>query len=183
MKIVLIGIQGSGKSTQGNLLQEKLHVPFLSAGQIFREIAKEQTPLAVELKKFMTAGELIPDQKVLEIISAYLHKPAYQDGYILDGFPRTVAQAQAFGDGVDYVLYLQVSDKEALKRISSRHEVGREDETVEAITRRIELFHTATEPVIAYYREKNKLIEVDGELAIEAIHTQILTKLETAKHG
>src|SRR5260370_32087418 len=122
MNIVLNGIQGSGKSTQGNLLQEKLHVPFLSAGHIFREIAKESTPLAQEIKHIMTGGELIPDEKVLEILSAYLSRPEYANGYILDGFPRTVTQAQAFEKGVDYAVYLQVSDQEALKRIAARED-------------------------------------------------------------
>ena len=174
MKIVLIGIQGSGKSTQGKLLQEKLGVPYLATGHIFREIAKEETPLGREIKEIMTAGYLIPDEKTLAIVSEYLSRPEYREGYILDGFPRTVKQAEAFGSGVDTVVYLEVSDKEALARISQRNDVGREDETDAAIKKRIESFHSFTKPVIAYYREKGKLAEIDGEQSIDEIHQSIL---------
>lgn len=114
MKIVLIGIQGSGKSTQGNLLSEKLGIPYLSTGHIFRNIAKEHTPMGRYIKEVMNAGYLIPDKKTLKIVSEYLSRPEYEKGYILDGFPRTIAQAKAFGNGTDKVLYLEVSDKEAL---------------------------------------------------------------------
>src|SRR5882757_461432 len=106
MKIVLIGIQGSGKSTQGSLLQKRLGVPYLSTGHIFRELAKEVTPLGRYIKEVMNAGYLIPDEKTLEIVSEYLSRPEYKDGFILDGFPRTVKQAEAFGNGINYVVYL-----------------------------------------------------------------------------
>lgn len=183
MKLILIGIQGSGKSTQGNLLQQVLNVPFLSTGQIFREMAKEENETAEYIKKVMYAGELISDEKVLEIVSSYLARPEYKNGYIIDGFPRTVKQAESFGENIDYVVYLKVSDKEALNRIASRNDTARKDETADAIKRRIELFHEQTEPVIDYYRQKNQLVEVDGELAIEAIHQEIVKKLALSKHG
>ena len=183
MKLVLIGIQGSGKSTQGNLLQTKLNVPFLATGQIFREMAKEENETAEYIKKVMYAGELISDEKVLEIVSEYLARAEYKNGYIIDGFPRTVKQAENFGDDIDYVVYLKVSDKEALSRISLRNDKARKDETTEAIARRIELFHKETEPVIDYFQEKNKLIEVDGERSIEEIHEQILKKLQISDNG
>src|SRR5438105_15586122 len=111
MKIVIVGIQGAGKSTQGNLLSEKLSLPYLSTGHIFREIAKEKTSLGRYIKEVMNAGYLIPDEKTLEIVSEYLSRPEYQKGYILDGFPRTVKQAEAFANGINYVVYLKVSDK------------------------------------------------------------------------
>src|SRR5688500_12430084 len=96
MKIVLIGIQGSGKSTQGNLLSEKLNVRYLSTGHIFRELAKEKTPLGRYIKETMNSGYLIPDDKTLEIVNEYLSRPEYEAGYILDGFPRTIEQAEKF---------------------------------------------------------------------------------------
>ncbi|HSA83665.1 MAG TPA: nucleoside monophosphate kinase [Patescibacteria group bacterium] len=181
MKIVLIGIQGSGKSTQGNLLQEKLGVPYLATGHIFRTIAKEDTSLGREIKHIMNAGYLIPDEKTIEIVEEYLSRPEYQKGYILDGFPRTVKQADAFGEGVDMVIYLRISDQEALNRIANRRDASREDETQEAIKKRIESFHEFTKPVIAYYQEKGKLAEIDGEQSIDAIHTSILTALHHEK--
>jgi adenylate kinase len=176
MKIILIGIQGSGKSTQGNLLAEKLNVPYLSTGHIFREIAKEKTPAGRYIKETMNAGYLIPDEKTLEVVSEYLSRPEYEKGYILDGFPRTGTQAQAFKNGIDKVVYLRVSDNEALRRIAGRKET-REDETPRAIQKRIELFHRFTEPVLDYYREKGILVEVDGEQSIEDIYKEILSRI------
>lgn len=178
MKIILIGIQGAGKSTQGNLLRDKLNIPYLSTGHIFREMAKEKTPLGRYIKEIMNAGYLIPDEKTVEIVSEYLKKPEYENGYILDGFPRTLDQVNMFKNGVDKVIYLKVSDKEALWRLSYREGVGREDETLTAIRKRIELFHELTEPVLEYYRQKGMLVEIDGEKTIEEIHKAILEKIK-----
>ncbi len=179
MKIILIGIQGSGKSTQGNLLSEKLKVPYLSSGHIFREMAKEKTPLGRYMKETLNAGYLISDEKTIPIIEEYLAKPEYKNGYILDGFPRTTKQAEDFSNGVDKVVYLKVSDKEALWRLSGRMDEGvREDNTLTAIRKRIQLFHDLTEPVIDFYRQKGNLIEVDGERDIETIHAEIMSNLK-----
>jgi len=177
MKIVLIGIQGAGKSTQGSLLSEKLKIPYLSMGHIFREIAKEKSKMGRYIKETMTSGLLIPDKKTLAIVTEYLQRPEYQKGFIIDGFPRTVVQAKDFSHEVDKVVYLKVSDKEALWRLSYRNGEVREDETLLAVRKRIELFHKVTEPVLDYYREKGKLIEVDGEKTIEDIFKDILVKL------
>lgn len=174
MKIILIGIQGSGKSTQGNLITEKYKIPYLSSGHIFREIAKEKTKLGRYVKETMNAGYLIPDSKTLTVVEEYLKHPSYQKkGYILDGFPRTVPQAKAFKEKIDKVFYLKVSDKEALWRLSYRNDVLREDETLKAIRKRIELFHEVTEPVIEYYRKKKTLVEIDGEKEIKEVFSLI----------
>lgn len=177
MKLILIGIQGAGKSTQGNLLSETLGIPYLSTGHIFREMAKEKTPLGRYIKETMNAGFLIPDDKTLEIVGSYLSRPEYEKGYIMDGFPRTVAQAEMFHNGITKVVYLKVSDREALWRIAGRASEDREDETLPAIKKRIELFHKFTEPVIDYYRGKGQLVEIDGEQEIEAIHKEIMQKI------
>lgn len=177
MKIIVIGIQGSGKSTQGNLVSQKLGVPYLSTGHIFRNLAHEHTKLGRYIKEVMNAGYLIPDDKTLEIVGEYLRRSEYRDGYILDGFPRTVAQAKAFQNGIDKVVYLKVSDKEALWRLSYRNDSLREDETLSAVRKRIDLFHKVTEPVLDYYKKKGLLIEVDGEKAIEEVHKEILEKI------
>lgn len=175
MKIVLIGIQGSGKSTQGNLLSEKLGVPYLSTGHIFRKLAKERTKVGRYIKETMAAGYLMPDEKTLEIVDEYLGREEYKNGYILDGFPRTAVQAKAFKERIDKVIYLKVSDEEAMRRLAGQKD--RPDANSKAIQKRIELFHTLTEPVIDYYRKKGLLLEIDGERTIEEIHKYILSKL------
>lgn len=177
MKLVLIGIQGAGKSTQGNFLTEEYNLPYLSSGHIFREMAKEKTKMGRWLKETMNSGALIPDEKTLEIIFTYLEKPEYQNGYILDGFPRTVVQAEAFKNGVDAVVLLDVSDKEALWRIAGRVS-DREDETIHAIKKRIDSFHEFTQPVVQYYRDKGKLIAVDGEQEIDSVFKDIKKALD-----
>lgn len=178
MKLILIGIQGSGKSTQGNILSERLHVPYLSSGHIFRQMAAEKTAWGRYVKETLNAGYLIPDEKAIPIIEEYLAKPEYKNGYILDGFPRTTKQAEDFTNGVERVIYLKVNDKEALWRLSGRIEEGiREDNTLQAIRKRIKLFHDVTEPVLDYYRKQGRLLEVDGEKTIEEVTAQILNGL------
>nr|MBI5455921.1 nucleoside monophosphate kinase [Candidatus Levybacteria bacterium] len=177
MKIILIGIQGAGKSTQGNLLSKALNIPYLSTGHIFRELAKEKTPEGRYIKETINAGFLIPDEKTLQIVSEYLHRKEYEKGYILDGFPRTIAQAEAFENGINKVIYLRVSDKEALWRLSGRDD-EREDDTLKAIRKRIEVFHRFTEPVLEHYNHKGVLVEIDGEQSIEDIQKEILEKIK-----
>lgn len=178
MKIILIGIQGAGKSTQGNLLSKKLKLPYLSTGHIFRVLAKEHTPLGRYIKEVMNAGYLIPDKKTIAIVSEYLKRLEYEKGYILDGFPRTFVQAKAFKNYIEKVVYLKVSDKEALWRLSYRNGDIREDETLAAIRKRIELFHKLTKPVLEHYRKKGILVEVDGENKVEEVYKEILRKLK-----
>ena len=180
MRIVLVGIQGAGKSTQGNLLSEKLGIPYLSSGHIFRQMAQEKTPTGRWLKETINSGSLVPDDMTLKIVLEYLEKPEYQAGYILDGFPRTVAQAEAFKESVDIVIFLDVTDKEALWRISGRID-NREDETLLAIRRRIELFHEWTVPVLSYYEEQGKLIKIDGEQEVVKVFDDVVAKLEKAE--
>lgn len=177
MKIILIGIQGAGKSTQGNILSKKLKIPYLSTGHIFRTIAQEHSPMGRYIKEVMNAGFLIPDKKTMEIVSEYLSRPEYEKGYILDGFPRTIVQAKGFKNGITAVVYLHVSDREALWRLSFRNSGDRQDETLLAIRKRIELFHKFTEPVLDFYRKKGILFEIDGEKHIDDISKEILAYL------
>ena len=176
MKIVLIGIQGAGKSTQGNMLSQELNIPYLSSGHIFRMMAKEKTQLGRWLKETLNAGALVPDDMTLKIVMEYLQKPEYNKGYIIDGFPRTLAQAEAFSDGTEKAVFIDVSDKEALWRISGRVS-DRDDETLQAIRKRISLFHELTAEVIEFYRDKGSLIQVNGEQEVEGVFGDIMKHL------
>ncbi len=178
MKLVLIGIQGAGKSTQGNLLSRQLKIPYLSTGHIFREIAKEKTNLGHYLKVILHSGSLVPDEKTIEIVNSYLSRPEYKRGYILDGFPRTVNQAKQFEDGVDKVIQLDIPDKEAIYRLAYRNDTAvRDDNTLEAIRKRIELFHKFTDPVIQHYEKEGKLVVIDGTQDIKQVNEEILKSL------
>ncbi len=179
MKLILIGIQGAGKSTQGNILSEKLGIPYLSTGHIFREMAKEKSKIGRKVKEIMTAGFLQPDDLTVKVVEKYLSRSEYTKGYIIDGFPRTLEQVEMFNNGIDRVVYLNISDEEALKRLAIQGSDGsRPDTSAEAIKKRIELFHEVTEPVIEYYRRKGQLVEVDGEKSIEEINKEILSALK-----
>lgn len=177
MKLVLLGIQGAGKSTQGNLLSHQLHIPYLSTGHIFREIAKEKTTIGRYMKETVNAGILVPDNKAIEIVHEYLSRSEYRSGYILDGFPRTIDQARRFKNNLDRVIYLEVPDREALWRLAYRNDTTREDETLTAIKKRIELFHKYTRPVIEFYRKKGKLVIIDGSKDIRQVNKDILQSL------
>jgi adenylate kinase len=181
MKIIIIGIQGAGKSTQGNLISKKYGIPYLSSGHIFRQMAKEKTPWGRYVKETINAGVLMPDKKTVEIIEEYLSRPEYAKGYILDGFPRTVKQAKLFSNGVDVVIYLDVSDREAVWRLYGRlaQEVDeRADNTLNAVKTRIDSFHQHTKPVITHYKRRRILEDVNGERSIREIFKDIAARLE-----
>lgn len=180
MKIVLIGIPGAGKSTQGTMLSKQLKIPYLSTGHIFRAIAKEKTPNGRYIKETMNAGHNIPDDITIPIVEEYLSRPAYKKGYILDGFPRNLYQVKRFKNGVDKVIYIDLPDKEALWRIAFRSE-DRDDQTINALQKRISLFHEVTKPVTEYYEKKGALAKVDGRGTIEEVNKSILKQLGKEK--
>jgi len=177
MKLVLIGIPGAGKSTQGNLLSRQLKIPYLSTGHIFREIAKEKTSLGRYMKEVMHSGQLIPDEKTIEIVEDYLSRDEYKHGYILDGFPRTLVQAKKFKNNVDKVIYLEIPDKESLWRLAHRNDEDRDDNTIKAIKKRIEVFHKFTQPVLDFYEKEKKFVVIDGTKDIKIVNQDILKTL------
>lgn len=181
MKIIIMGIQGSGKSTQGNLLSKKLKIPYLSSGHILRDMAREKTRLGRYVKETINAGVLIPDKKMRLIMEEYLLKSRYGQGFVLDGYPRTVYQAKNFSHKINLVIFLSVSDKEALWRLAYRNDVVREDETVKAVRKRIELFHKITKPVLLYYKRKKLLAKINGEQSINKVYKDIIKEIGKIK--
>lgn len=177
MRLVLIGIVGSGKSTQGNILSKQLDIPYLSTGHIFREIAKEKTTLGRRVKTIMTAGLLQPDDLTVEVVEDYLSRPEYQRGYIIDGFPRTLEQVKKFRNHIDKVIHIDIPVKEALWRLTYQNSGTRSDDSVDAVRQRIEVFRTLVKPVIEHYRQQGKLVEIDGTKKIEEVNQEILKTL------
>jgi len=176
MNIILLGIQGAGKSTQGNLLSKQLKIPYLSTGHIFRDIAQEKTTLGRMVKELINSGSLVPDDKTIEVVNHYLARPEYKNGFILDGFPRTLIQAESCTFPITKVVYLELDEKESLWRLVMRKQV-RDDNTVQAVQRRIEQFHKHTAPVLEYFANKTLLSTVDAKLSIRKVNDEILKSL------
>lgn len=183
MNIILFGPPGAGKGTQAKLLQDEFNIPHLSTGDIFRAAIKNKTPLGVKVKSILDSGELVPDQTVVDLVADELSKEKYQDGYILDGFPRTVVQAEAFdafleknNDELDAFILLSVPEEELIKRILSRGE-GRSDDTEEKVKTRLQVYRDETQPVRKHYEEQGKVQEIDGIGTIDEIFKRIKAAL------
>lgn len=175
MNIILFGPPGAGKGTQAKLIQDEFNIPHLSTGNIFRAAIKNKTPLGVKVKSILDDGRLVPDETVVDLVAAELSKEKYQDGYILDGFPRTVVQAKAFDnflekndDELDAFIHLSVPEEELVKRILSRGE-GRSDDTEDKVKTRLKVYHNETEPVMKHYEDQDKVQEIDGTGSIDEI--------------
>ena len=185
--LVLFGPPGSGKGTQSSKIIEKYNLAHVSTGDILRLEVANETPLGTEAKKFMDQGMLVPDEVVIGMISSKLDENPNAAGFIFDGFPRTVAQAQALDNLLDFknhpiniVLSLIVSEDELKTRLISRGESsGRSDDNEEVITKRIKEYHAKTSPVADYYKSKNKLVEVKGEGTVETIFDSLCDEIDT----
>lgn len=174
MKILLIGPQGSGKSTQAKLLAEYLKIPFISTGDIFRIMAEEGSELGQRVKNILNKGELMDDETASEIVRNQLSTPDLSRGFILDGYPRNLEQVQLFDPQFDRVIYLNVPEEELLKRLTAR---GREDDSPEAIKTRLDLYYVQTQPLLDYYKNQGILTEIDGIGSIEDVQQRIRDSL------
>ncbi|MDD5415581.1 MAG: nucleoside monophosphate kinase [Candidatus Daviesbacteria bacterium] len=174
MKILLIGPQGSGKSTQADLLAKDLNLPKISTGDIFRELSLQDSEEGRKIKGILNSGELIDDLETAKIVEQRLNKDDCRKGFILDGYPRNRKQQQIFDPKVDKVFDLEVPDHEVVKRLLAR---GREDDTMETIKKRLSLYHEQTMPLLDYYKNQGILIEIDGMGDIEDIYRRIKDRL------
>ncbi|PJE69945.1 adenylate kinase [Candidatus Shapirobacteria bacterium CG10_big_fil_rev_8_21_14_0_10_48_15] len=175
MNIIMMGPQGSGKSTQAELLAEQLGMAHLEAGELLHYLSQVATPQGRAIKKIMASGQLVGDELMVKIIKQRLAEPQYQNGFVLDGFPRVLSQARQFDAKIERVFYLQVSDQEGVKRLLKRK---RADDTAATIQKRLLLYHQETEPVLDFYRSRGVLTTVDGERSVEAIHQDILKRIK-----
>jgi len=185
MRIVLLGPPGSGKGTQAALLHERLGLAHISTGVLLRDAVDRGTDLGLKAKGFMDAGELVPDDLVLDLLEARLGDPDVEPGFILDGYPRNPAQAEALdrvlqriGQPVEIAVSITVDEGEIVKRLSRRAvEEGRSDDTEDVIRNRMRVYAEQTAPVARHYADRGQLREVDGMGDVEEIHTRLLAVL------
>src|ERR1700753_594637 len=187
MRIILLGPPGSGKGTQAQRLIHRYGIVQLSTGEMLRAAVAAQTPVGLKAKDIRAGGGLVPDEVVVGIISDRLDQPDAKNGFILDGFPRTVPQAEALDDllrhkhlKLDAVIELRVNESALLSRVETRvaqmRERGEEvrvDDTPEVLTKRLASYRSQTEPLIHYYSERRKLLTVDGMMTIEEVTREI----------
>ncbi len=186
MNLLVLGPQGSGKGTQASRLSEAYVIPHISTGEMFRAAIAARTELGRRVEPILASGELVPDDLTVQLIRERLAEPDAERGFVLDGFPRNLAQAEALdamlagiGRGLDAVLFLAISDDVAVERLRGRaREEGREDDAPDAIARRLELYHEQTEPVAERYRASGKLVSIHAERTIEQVTAEIAEALE-----
>ncbi len=206
MNLILLGAPGSGKGTQAKKLQAKYKVLHISTGDMFRKTVEEKSALAEKLKNIMEKGKLVPDELVIDIVSKRLKADDCRQGFMLDGFPRTLAQGRALsgilnGNGIDFVLYIELSENEVVKRLSGRrlcsacktgyHVVfqppgkenicdkcggslfQRDDDKEDIIKHRLKVYNEETAPLIDYYLESGILRKVSGNGNIDKVFEQL----------
>lgn len=176
MRILLIGPQGSGKSTQADLISKTLNLPKITLGDIFRQITTQVTEEGKRIKQILDSGQLVDDQTAADLISKRLNEEDVKAGFVMDGYPRTVEQANIYDPNFDKAIYLNVPREEVVNRLIQR---GRTDDTLELINRRLDSYYQQTEPLLNYYKQKGILIEVDGKGEI----SQIQQKIRDAVNG
>jgi adenylate kinase len=182
MRIVFIGPPGVGKGTQSERLVAHLNIAHLSTGDMLRQAREEQSELGRQADTFMSSGKLVPDELMLELVSQRLDAPDCARGYLLDGFPRTVVQAQALDEmlakrqtPLNLVLELTADSKELIRRLAAR---GREDDLPEVVRRRLEEYHRRTAPVTDYYGASGLLEKIDGEGTPEEVFARTRSAVE-----
>lgn len=181
MRIVLFGAPGTGKGTQSEKLVAEYGVPQISTGDLLRQAVADGTELGRKAKAAMDAGELVSDDVVIGMIRERLNQPDTHNGFILDGFPRSLTQAEALDElleemdrPIQAVIHLEVDNEEIVQRLLDR---GRADDNEDTIRNRLQVFQNQTQPLIEYYREQGKFTAVDGMGGIEEIYARIKAAL------
>lgn len=172
-KLIFLGPPGAGKGTQAQILADFYQIPHISTGDILRQAIAQKTPLGQKARLYVETGELVPDDLILDLIKERLSQPDSQTGWILDGFPRNVSQASFLEDllkeldqTADRVINLEVPDRVLIERMLGR---GRKDDNEETISRRLEIYREQTAPVIDFYRKRNLLEPINGNLSPEEV--------------
>lgn len=187
--VVFMGAPGAGKGTQAKLLEKALQLPQVASGDLFRANLKNQTALGNLARTYMDKGELVPDEVTIAMIKDRLSEPDCAEGAILDGFPRTVAQANALDDllqtafnaKITIVTYISVETDILVKRLLNRAQIeGRADDNAETIGKRMQVYQEETAPLLSYYRTRGLLVEVDGDRAVELVQADLLEKVAAA---
>lgn len=204
MKIILLGAPGAGKGTQADKLVEKYGFPHISTGDIFRKNIKERTDIGLLAKSYIDAGKLVPDEVTIKIVENRLKESDCENGFLLDGFPRTVEQAKALDEitDVDYVVNIDVPFEKLLKRITGRRVcpkcsssyhvdflngeetckcgeklIQRADDNEETVKNRISVYENQTAPLVEYYGKTGKLLTVNGHKSVDEVFEEIVNKL------
>jgi len=185
MKLILLGPPGAGKGTQASFIKQKFGIPQISTGDMLRAAVKAGTPLGVAAKKVMDAGHLVSDDIIIGLVKERLKEPDCRKGYLFDGFPRTIPQAEAMkaaGVPIDYVLEIDVPDEEIILRLSGR---GRDDDKEETVRKRLEVYRAQTRPLVDYYgnwaksgdQRAPKYRKISGKGSVEDITRRALAAL------
>jgi len=186
MRLILMGPPGAGKGTQATFVAERYGIPAISTGDIFRANVAEGTPLGVEAKRYMDAGDYVPDEITNQMVRNRIDESDAGPGFLLDGYPRTLAQVEELdgmiertGHQLDAVVVLTVDQDEIVQRLLHRAEVeGRADDTEDVIRRRQEVYAEQTEPLIGVYRERGILVELDGVGEVGDVTQRIFDALD-----
>jgi adenylate kinase len=181
MRVVFLGPPGSGKGTQAKFLAERLGVPAISTGEILRTAVREKTPLGQKAQAIMERGDLVSDDLIVDLIRERIAQADARRGFILDGFPRTIAQAEALerllaerGDSVSAAVNFRVPDEELTRRMLGRAaEEGRADDQPETIRERLRVYREKTEPLVAFYRKRDLAADVDGVGTVDEIGSRV----------
>jgi adenylate kinase len=186
LNVLLLGPQGAGKGTQAKRIAVEYEIPHIASGEILRAEMQAGTELGLRVKDVYDRGDLVSDELMIELIKTRLAQADTDDGFILDGFPRTTIQAEAldvmFGDigrSFSVVFALQIADEVAFERLRRRARLeGRADDTDDAIRRRLENYHRETEPLIEYYRVRGNLVPIHGDRTENEVFVEIQSALE-----